>query len=129
MTYREFQEDAEALNRGQLEAYISSSFQHPNIVEMYSYSMKRHVDAGSGGPASQHVPYVRQVYLVMEYCREGSLQEATNAQRFWLAAAGTPDLRGTVELATQVGGRQPPWHGVCATWRDVGAAWRCVFAS
>ncbi|GAX83025.1 hypothetical protein CEUSTIGMA_g10452.t1 [Chlamydomonas eustigma] len=102
-----------------MEAAISSSLSHPNIVQTYTYSMRPIRDAedfqmsssGSLTDAQQDPSIPRagvnpyngfEVQLVLEYCNFGCLQRALRKGVFLDSSTGQPNYTAVLEMACDV---------------------------
>ncbi len=52
-----------------------------------------------------------ELYIIMEYCDQGSLSAQIRAQRFWNAERNEPDLKAIVTVAHQIASGMAYLHG------------------
>jgi serine/threonine protein kinase len=86
--------------RAMLEAAITSSISHPNVVSTYSYDIQP-LNASSaqtrgGWHVASSVPLQMatdwKLFIVQEYCNGGSLRQALDNRVFWDGSSRQPKL-------------------------------------
>ncbi|GIL53869.1 hypothetical protein Vafri_9381 [Volvox africanus] len=95
-----------------MEAALSKSIFHPNVVTTYTCDLKpMHVDSHRGGAMTglqilneTEVIQEWRLYIVQEFCDGGSLRHAIEARSFLNSATGTPQMEWVLQMAREIAG-------------------------
>lgn len=106
--------------RAMLEAAITSSISHPNVVSTYSYDIQplnaSSSQTRSGWHVATSVPLQMatdwKLFIVQEYCNGGSLRQALDNRVFWDSSTRQPKLVSARE-GCRVDGRSAGRGCVC----------------
>ncbi|GLI68315.1 hypothetical protein VaNZ11_012676, partial [Volvox africanus] len=107
---------ADAVTQGRhaalMEAALSKSIFHPNVVTTYTCDLKpMHVDSQRGGAMTglqilneTEVIQEWRLYIVQEFCDGGSLRHAIEARSFLNSATGSPQMEWVLQMAREIAG-------------------------
>ncbi|GIL86279.1 hypothetical protein Vretifemale_14684 [Volvox reticuliferus] len=105
---------ADAVTQGRhaalMEAALSKSIFHPNVVTTYTCDLKpMHVDSHRGGAMTglqilneTEVIQEWRLYIVQEFCDGGSLRHAIEARSFLNSATGSPQMEWVLQMAREI---------------------------
>ncbi|KAG2491887.1 hypothetical protein HYH03_009839 [Edaphochlamys debaryana] len=93
-----------------MEAALSKSIFHPNVVTTYTCDLKpMHVDSHRGGAMTglqianeTEVIQEWRLYIVQEFCDGGSLRHAIEARSFLSPSTGTPQMEWVLQMSREV---------------------------
>jgi hypothetical protein len=111
-----------AQRRAIMEAAITSTVNHPNVVATFSYDIQPLTAHGSVTQGGMMVsPEFREqmasdwkLFIVQEYCNSGSLRQALDKRHFWDDVRRQPKMvRGGVGVGGEMGDSPPiGWVGL-----------------
>ena len=105
---------ADAVTQGRhaalMEAALSKSIFHPNVVTTYTCDLKpMHVDSRRGGAMTglqimneTQVIQEWRLYIVQEFCDGGSLRHAIQARSFLNTSTGAPQMEWVLQMAREI---------------------------